>query len=111
MTSWKSAAFSAPRASSPRSWWSTPINHEVVTGPKIYLNAVAEDESEFDKVRHQIVEQLNDQMMQGTRDTYKLQQTMRRTLGSWVARQLHRKPMIVPVVADIAQDVETVETK
>lgn len=24
-------------------------NHEVVTGPKIYLNAVAEDESEFDK--------------------------------------------------------------
>ena len=86
-------------------------NQEVVTGPKIYLNAVAEDESEFDKVRHQIVEQLNDQMMQGTRDTYKLQQTMRRTLGSWVARQLHRKPMIVPVVADIAQDVETVETK
>jgi len=29
-----------------------------------------------------------------------------RTLGSWVARQLHRKPMIVPVVADIAQDVD-----
>ena len=27
---------------------------------------------------------------------------MRRTLGGWVARQLHRKPMIVPVVADIA---------
>jgi len=79
---------------------------EVVTGPKIYLNAVAEDESEFDKVRHQIVEQLQDAMMQGTRDTYKLQQTMRRTLGSWVARQLHRKPMIVPVVADIAQDVD-----
>ena len=45
-------------------------------------------------------------MMQGTRDTYKLQQIMRRTLGGWVARQLHRKPMIVPVVADIAQDVD-----
>ena len=84
-------------------------NREVVTGPKIYLNAVAEDESEFDKVRHQIVEQLNDAMMQGTRDTYKLQQIMRRTLGGWVARQLHRKPMIVPVVADIAQDVEIVD--
>ena len=84
-------------------------NHEVVTGPKIYLNAVAEDESEFDKVRHQIAEQLNDAMMQGTRDTYKLQQIMRRTLGGWVARQLHRKPMIVPVVADIAQDVEIVD--
>ena len=53
-----------------------------------------------------VVEQLQDAMMTGTRDTYKLQQIMRRTLGSWVARQLHRKPMIVPVVADIAQDVD-----
>ena len=79
---------------------------DVVAGPKIYLNAVAEVESEFDKVRHQIVEQLQDAMMAGTHDTYKLQQIMRRTLGSWVARQLHRKPMIVPVVADIAQDVD-----
>ena len=78
----------------------------MIAGPKIYLNAVAEDESEFDKVRHQIVEQLRDAMMTGTHDTYKLQQLMRRTLGSWVARQLHRKPMIVPVVADIAQDVD-----
>ena len=84
---------------------------EVVTGPKIFLNAVAEDESEFDKIRHQIVEQLQDAMMQGTKDTHRLQQIMRRTLGGWIARQLHRKPMIVPVVADIAQDVETVETK
>ena len=41
-----------------RSWSSTPTIAEVITGPKIYLNAVAEDESEFDKVRHQIVEQL-----------------------------------------------------
>ncbi|MEO5387201.1 ribonuclease J [Bifidobacterium bifidum] len=78
---------------------------EVVTGPKIFLNAVAEDESEFDKIRHQIVEQLQDAMMQGTKDTHRLQQIMRRTLGGWVARQLHRKPMIVPVVADIAQDI------
>ena len=45
-------------------------------------------------------------MMTGTKDTHKLQQIMRRTLGSWVARQLHRKPMIVPVVADIATDVD-----
>ena len=63
MTSWKSAAFSAPRLRI-RVRGGRHDNHEVVTGPKIYLNAVAEDESEFDKVRHQIVEQLNDQMMQ-----------------------------------------------
>ncbi|KFJ04700.1 ribonuclease J [Bifidobacterium subtile] len=80
---------------------------DVVAGPKIYLNAMAEDESEFEQVRRQIIQQLEDAMMQGTKDTYKLQQIMRRTIGSWVARQLHRKPMVVPVVADIAQDVDT----
>jgi ribonuclease J len=79
---------------------------DVITGPKIYLNAVAEDASEFDSVRSKIVEQLQDAMMQGTKDTYKLQQIMRRTIGSWVARQLHRQPMVVPVVADIAHDVD-----
>ena len=78
---------------------------EVVSGPKIYLNAVAEDESEFANVRRQIVGELEDAMLQGTKDAARLQQIMRRTLGSWVARQLHRKPMIVPVVADIAQYV------
>lgn len=77
----------------------------VISGPKVYLNAMPEDESEFEKVRHQIVQQLEDAMMQGTHDTHKLQQIMRRTIGSWVSRQLHRKPMIVPVVADIAHDV------
>lgn len=82
---------------------------EVVSGPKVYLNAVAEDEKEFEKVRHQIVEQLRDAMMTGTKDVHKLQQIMRRTLGGWVARELHRKPMIVPVVADIAADMDSME--
>lgn len=76
---------------------------DVVAGPKIYLNAVAEDESDFEKVRSQIVFQLQDAMMHGEKDTHKLQQIMRRTLGSWIARALRRKPMIVPVIADLAQ--------
>lgn len=76
----------------------------VVSGPKIFLNAVAEDEADFEKVRYQIVEQLQDAMMRGEHDTYKLQQIMRRTLGSWVARALRRKPMLVPVVADISEN-------
>ncbi len=76
---------------------------DIVAGPKIYLNAVAEDESDFEKVRSQIVFQLQDAMMHGEKDTHKLQQIMRRTLGSWIARALRRKPMIVPVVADLAQ--------
>ena len=77
---------------------------DVVSGPKIFLNAVAEDEADFEKVRHQIVEQLQDAMMHGEHDTHKLQQIMRRTLGSWVARALRRKPMLVPVVADISEN-------
>ncbi|KXA22474.1 hypothetical protein HMPREF3208_00286 [Gardnerella vaginalis] len=77
---------------------------DVVSGPKIFLNAVAEDEADFEKVRHQIVEQLQDAMMHGEHDTHKLQQIMRRTLGSWIARALRRKPMLVPVVADIAEN-------
>ncbi|MCI1983704.1 MAG: ribonuclease J [Bifidobacteriaceae bacterium] len=77
--------------------------HEVVKGPRIFLNAVAEDESEFESVKSQIIEQLEDAMMGGTTDVHKLQQMMRRTLGGWVSRKLHRRPMIVPVVADIAQ--------
>ena len=81
-------------------------NANVVSGPKIFLNAVAEDEADFEKVRHQIVEQLQDAMMHGERDTYKLQQVMRRTLGSWIARALRRKPMIVPVVADISENTQ-----
>ena len=83
---------------------------DVISGPKVYRNAVAEDEKSFEKVRHQIVEQLQDAMMGGTKDVHKLQQIMRRTLGSWVARELHRKPMIVPVVADVAADMESMET-
>lgn len=79
-------------------------NANVVSGPKIFLNAVAEDEADFEKVRHQIVEQLQDAMMRGEHDTHKLQQIMRRTLGSWVARALRRKPMLVPVVADISEN-------
>ena len=77
---------------------------DVVAGPKIYLNAVAEDESDFEKIRSQIVFQLQDAMMHGEKDTYKLQQIMRRTLGSWIARALRRKPMIVPVVAHISEN-------
>ncbi|BDR54285.1 ribonuclease J [Bombiscardovia apis] len=80
--------------------------NEVVSGPKVYLNAVAEDEREFRQVEDQIVAQLEDAMASGTHDTHKLQQLMRRTLGGWISRKLHRRPVIVPVVADIATDVQ-----
>ena len=80
--------------------------NEVISGPKIYLNAVAEDETELKELRAQIVLDLENAMLSGTKDTYQLQQKMRRTLGGWIGRKLRRRrPMIVPVVADLARDV------
>lgn len=80
--------------------------NEVVSGPKIFLNAVAEAESDFAEVQVQIVRDLENAMLEGTKDSYQLQQRMRRTLGSWIGRKLRRRrPMIVPVVADLATDV------
>jgi ribonuclease J len=32
------------------------------------------------------------------RDSYALQQVIRRTIGTWVNRQHRRRPMIIPVV-------------
>ena len=79
---------------------------EVVSGPKIFINAMAEDVSDFQDVQSQIVTALNDAMLQGTTDTYQLQQKMRRTLGSWIGRTFRRRrPMVVPVVADLAKDL------
>ncbi|NYI26062.1 ribonuclease J [Aeriscardovia aeriphila] len=79
----------------------TRIN-KVVKGPRIFLNAVAEDEEEFAAVRDDVTNTLERAMQDGTTDTGRLQQVMRRTLGSWIARELHRRPMIVPVVTDLA---------
>ena len=79
----------------------TRIN-KVVKGPRIFLNAVAEDEEEFAAVRDNVTDTLERAMQDGTTDTGRLQQVMRRTLGSWIARELHRRPMIVPVVTDLA---------
>ncbi|MBQ9687592.1 MAG: ribonuclease J [Aeriscardovia sp.] len=74
----------------------------VIKGPRIFLNAVAEDEEEFRQIRSKIIQVLEDAMMRGEHDTIKLQQLMRHTLGAWISRTLHRKPMIVPVVTDLA---------
>lgn len=74
----------------------------VVKGPRIFLNAVAEDAAEFKQIRNKIISVLEDAMIHGEKEPNKLQQMVRHTLGGWVSRTLHRRPMIVPVVTDIA---------
>jgi ribonuclease J len=39
-------------------------------------------------------------MATGTRDSYALQQVIRRTIGGWVSKAHRRRPMIIPVVIE-----------
>ncbi len=74
----------------------------VIKGPRIFLNTVAEDAADFKPIRNKIVSTLEDAMIHGEKEPNKLQQMVRHTLGGWVSRSLHRRPMIVPVITDIA---------
>lgn len=75
----------------------------VVSGPDIHARGVAENDSVFEDIAPKIVTALEDALHQGpskTHTNHQLQQIVRRTIGSWVARRLRRKPMIIPVVID-----------
>lgn len=76
--------------------------NEVVKGPRIFFNAVPEDVTGLDQIRTAITTALENKMQDGVTDIPQLQQTVRRVLGDWVSRELHRRPMIVPVVTDLA---------
>ncbi|NLE98918.1 MAG: ribonuclease J [Propionibacterium sp.] len=73
-------------------------NREVISGPEISTRGFAEDPSVFDDVQRRIYDALEDSMRDGNEDTHRLQQVVRRTMGTWVSRKLRRRPMIVPVV-------------
>jgi ribonuclease J len=75
----------------------------VVTGPDVHARGVAEDDSVFDDITPKITAALEDALHMAPEKihtTHQLQQIVRRTIGSWVARRLRRKPMIIPVVVD-----------
>jgi len=71
---------------------------KLLTPPQIQVRGVAESPETFDEVQPLITQALEEAIEAGERDTYQLQQVVRRTIGSWVSRRLRRKPMIVPVV-------------
>ncbi|GGO99269.1 ribonuclease J [Actinomyces gaoshouyii] len=72
----------------------------ILAGPDIQARGMAEDDSVFDEVLPDVTAALQQGLDGGRADTYSLQQAMRRALGRWVARRLHRRPMIVPVVVE-----------
>ncbi|BDQ00106.1 ribonuclease J [Aquiluna sp. KACHI24] len=71
---------------------------KVIEGPEIRARAYAEADHVFDDIKPAIEKALAEAAQDGVRDTYQLQQVIRRTIGTWVAKAHRRKPMIIPVV-------------
>jgi ribonuclease J len=67
-------------------------------GPEIRARAFAEEDHVFDDVKPQITLALAQAAAEGIRDSYAMQQVIRRTIGTWVNKAHRRRPMIIPVV-------------
>ena len=74
----------------------------LIAGPEIHARGVAEDDAVFDRIRPEIVTALEQAVADQAdrRDTYQLQQVMRRVVGRYVGQRLRRRPMIIPVVVE-----------
>jgi ribonuclease J len=70
----------------------------VVVGPEIRAKAYAEDDHVFDEVKPLIEKALAEAANEGIKDTYALQQVIRRTIGTFVNKNHRRRPIIIPVV-------------
>ncbi len=76
------------------------VTGKVTAGPEVTARGFAEDEQKFDEILPQITDALDTAVADGVRDTYQLQQIVRRVLGRWVNKRLRRRPMIIPVVVE-----------
>ncbi|MCI5826591.1 MAG: ribonuclease J [Arcanobacterium sp.] len=77
-------------------------SHErtIITGPHIQARGMAEDDSVFDSILPEVKEALEKRLAAPSADAYQMQQAMRRVVGRWAARKLHRAPMIIPTVIE-----------
>jgi len=76
------------------------VSGKVVAGPDISARGFVEDAVVFDDIRPALEAALDDATGNGVRDTYELQQIIRRQVGSWVGRKIRRRPMIIPIVIE-----------
>ncbi|MDR0950699.1 MAG: ribonuclease J [Candidatus Ancillula sp.] len=76
---------------------------QVITKPRVVTRGMAEDDSRFYKLPHKISHALQRAMDNGESDLHKLSQVARRTAGKYVAKELHRSPMILPIVSQSQQ--------
>jgi ribonuclease J len=71
---------------------------KVEAGPTVQARGFVENEAVFEDVIPRIEQALAEATTQGVKDTYELQQVVRRVVGKWVGGKLRRRPMIIPVV-------------
>ena len=69
--------------------------------PSIHARGFAEDDSVFDDVLLDVEQALEQAIIGGNRDSFQLQQIVRRTIGRWVNAEFRRRPMIIPVVVEV----------
>ena len=74
----------------------------LIAGPEIHARGVAEDDAVFEKIKPEIIKALEKAVedQANRKDTYQLQQAMRRVIGRYVSQRLRRRPMIIPVVVE-----------
>ncbi|MDO5661218.1 MAG: ribonuclease J [Brachybacterium sp.] len=77
-------------------------NGSLVAGPEIHARGVAEDDEVFERIKPEIISALEKAVadQSNKRDTFQLQQVMRRVVGRYVSQRLRRRPMIIPVVIE-----------
>jgi ribonuclease J len=74
------------------------VTGKVAAGPAVQARGFVENDAVFDEVLPRIEEALAEATANGVKDTYELQQVVRRVVGKWVGGKLRRRPMIIPVV-------------
>jgi ribonuclease J len=74
------------------------VTGKVAAGPTVQARGFVENEAVFEDVIPRIEQALAEATTQGVKDTYELQQVVRRVVGKWVGGKLRRRPMIIPVV-------------
>ncbi|MDQ2852076.1 ribonuclease J [Dermatophilaceae bacterium Sec6.4] len=72
----------------------------IAAGPQIQARGFAEGEDVLDEVLPKLQAALEEARIKGVKDTYQLQQVIRRVVGSFMGGKLRRRPMIIPIVID-----------
>ncbi|MDR1862164.1 MAG: ribonuclease J [Candidatus Ancillula sp.] len=74
-------------------------NRKVVSYPKVIARAIAEDDSVFGPLAHKVHKALTTAMNdEGMTNTDALAKVVKRVAAGFISRELHRRPMILPIV-------------